>query len=171
MHSTADIAKRLGCTTQAVNKYRRKVEKQDGVSLGTPDPEDGRRILFTDGEADRIAAMAPQIPVTEVDAELIDGEDTVEAAPVTASLALRHSTLPAVRIQTFDADSARQDITAIEAHTNRVAARADDLLSGFAQARMAQAMTNIDRTIATLEANALGDAAAMLGKPSDGSSA
>jgi transposase-like protein len=46
MYSTADIAKRLGCTAQAVNKYRRKIEKRDGKQLGQPDPTDGRRTLF-----------------------------------------------------------------------------------------------------------------------------
>jgi len=33
MYSTADIAKRLGCTPQAVNIYRRQIEQRDRKRL------------------------------------------------------------------------------------------------------------------------------------------
>lgn len=109
MYSTADIAKRLGCTAQAVNKYRRKIEKRDGKSLGKPDPCDGRRTLFSEDEVALIAEMAPKIPVTPpdeadcLDAELIEGDDTtVYILPASTSLGLRRTALPAVEHQQFD---------------------------------------------------------------------
>jgi transposase len=73
MYSTADIAKRLGCTAQAVNKYRRKIEKRDGKQLGQPDPTDGRRTLFSEDEVAQIAEMAPKIPVTLPDEDGMPG--------------------------------------------------------------------------------------------------
>jgi hypothetical protein len=164
MPSTADIAKRLGCTVQAVNKYRRRVEDEVGQSLGRPDPSDRRRVIFTDDEAEQISAMAPQVARID-DAEVIDGPDVeVLEGPRGSSLALRHSTLPALQRRGFDLVSARQDIDDLEIHTARIAQRADSVLSGFATARMVQAAANIERTIATLEANALGDALHSLGK-------
>ena len=60
MYSTADIAKHLGCTVQAVNKYRRKIEKRDRKQLGQPDPMDGRRTLYTEDEVALIAELAPK---------------------------------------------------------------------------------------------------------------
>jgi hypothetical protein len=172
MYSTADIAKRLGCTVQAVNKYRRKIEKRDGKQLGTPDPIDARRTLFSDDELSQIAEMAPKIPVSPatddqiVDAELIDGDDTEEAiSPQSTSLALRHSQLPAVQRQRFDLATARENIVAIEQHTNAVAARGDNLLADFAVAEMLEAVADIKQTVATMKANAMGDAVSQLGKP------
>ena len=172
MYSTADIAKRLGCTVQAVNKYRRKIEKRDQKQLGTPDPSDARRTLFSDDEVSQIAELAPKIPVTPasdsqvIDAELIDGEDTEQAiAPQNTSLALRHSTLPAVQRRRFDMATAQENIAAIDAHTNATASRADALLSDFATAEMLAAAADIKQTVATMKANALGDAVGALGKP------
>lgn len=173
MYSSADIAKRLGCTIQAVNKYRRKVEKELGESLGSPDPADGRRTLYSEDEVSLIAEHAPKIPVTAptedqvLEVELLDGdEDTTEAiAPQSTSLALRHSTLPARQRQRFDLAAAQENLTAIEQHTNTTAARADSLLSDLATAEMLAAVADIKQTISTMKANALGDAAAQLGKP------
>jgi hypothetical protein len=59
MTSTAEIAKRLGCTPQAVNKYRCKIEKRDQKRLGKPDPIDGRRTLYTEDEVALMAELAP----------------------------------------------------------------------------------------------------------------
>lgn len=172
MYSTADIAKRLGCTVQAVNKYRRKIEKRNGKQLGKPDPADARRTLYSEDELSQIAELAPKIPVTPVtdsqvwEAELIDGDDTETAiAPENTSLALRHSTLPAVQRRRFDLATAQENIAAIDAHTNATASRADALLSDFATAEMLGAIADIKQTVATLKANALGDAVGHLGKP------
>jgi hypothetical protein len=172
MYSTADIAKRLGCTVQAVNSYRRKVEKRIQKSLGQPDPADARRTLYTEDEVAMIGELAPKIPVTPpsddqvVEAELVDGEDTTEAIALEhTSLALRHSTLPAVQQQAFDLNAVREDIAAIDAHSLQTVSRADNLLSQFAQNQLLAAAADIQQTIATMKANALGDAAAHLGKP------
>lgn len=171
MYSTAEIAKRLGCTVQAVNKYRRKVEQQIEKPLGTPDPTDGRRTLYSEDEVSQIAEMAPKIPVTSasdaacVEAELIDGSDTqVSVAPTKSSLALRHSTLPSAQRPCFDLADATQTAADIETHTARTAQRADALLSDFAVTEMLGAVADIKQTVATLKANALGDATEQLGK-------
>ena len=171
MYSTADIAKRLGCTTQAVNKYRRKVEKQIGKQFGTPDPSDGRRTLYSENEVSQIAEMAPKIPVTEaseedcIDAELIDGSDTYTSiAPERISLGLRHATLPPAHRGDFDLAAAEQAIADVEAHTARTAQRGDVLLSEFAVTEMLEAVADIKQTVATMKANALGDATVTLGK-------
>lgn len=171
MYSTADIAKRLGCTVQAVNKYRRKVEKQIGKRLGTTDPTDGRRTLYSEDEVSQIAEMAPKIPVTPasdedfVEAELIDGADTsVSIPPTRNSLALRHPTLPPAHRPRFDLAEAQQTTADIETHSAQTAQRADDLLSDFAVSEMLGAVADIKQTVATLKANALGDATAQLGK-------
>lgn len=171
MYSTADIAKRLGCTVQAVNKYRRKVEKQIGKRFGTPDPSDGRRTLFSEDEVSQIAEMAPKIPVTDaseaecLEAELLDGEDTeTVVAPTRSSLALRHATLPSAQRQHFDLAAADQTTADVEAHSARTAQRADALLSEFAVTEMLGAVADIQQTVATLKANALGDATTALGK-------
>jgi transposase-like protein len=172
MYSTADIAKRLGCTAQAVNKYRRKIEKRDGKRLGKPDPTDGRRTLFSEDEVALIAEMAPKIPVTSPDedecleAELIEGEDTtVYTPPSSISLGLRRTALPAVERQRFDVATAEQETADIQHHTAHIAQRGDALLSDFAVGEMVAAAADIKRTIATMKANALGDAVAQLGKP------
>lgn len=172
MFSTADIAKRLGCTVQAVNKYRRKIEQRDGVTLGQPDPTDARRVVFTDSELVSITALAPKVPVTEasegelIEGELIDGEDTeATISPSTSSLSLRHSTLPAVQRNRFDLAAAQDTLTAINTHAARTASRADSLLSEIAQTEMQAAVSDIRQTIATLKANAIGDAVGLLGKP------
>lgn len=173
MYSSADIAKRLGCSIQAVNKYRRKIEKRNEKQLGKPDPADGRRTLYSEDEVSLIAELAPQIPVTAptedqvLEVDLLDGEeDTIEAiAPQSTSLALRHSTLPARQRQRFDLAVAQENLAAIEQHTNHTASRADSLLSDLAVTEMAAAAADIKQTIATMKANALGDAVAQLGKP------
>jgi hypothetical protein len=173
MYSTADIAKRLGCTVQAVNKYRRKIEKRDRNQLGKPDPMDGRRTLYTEDEVALIAELAPQIPVTPPDeatyleAELVDGDgdQTTYEPPTRMSLALRRTSLPPVQRQHFDLAAAAQETSAIEQHSARVAQRGDGLLSDFAVGHMLAAAADIQRTIATMKANALGDAVAQLGKP------
>jgi hypothetical protein len=174
MYSTADIAKRLGCTVQAVNKYRRKIEKRDGKQLGKPDPADARRTLFSEDEVSQIAELAPKIPVTAptdadvVDAELIDGDDTETViSPQSTSLALRHSQLPAVQRRRFDLATAQENLTAIDAHTNATASRADSLLSELATTELLAAAADIKQTVATMKANALGDAVGALGKPTD----
>lgn len=151
MYSSADIAKRLGCTIQAVNKYRRKVEKELGESLGSPDPADGRRTLYGEDEVSLIAEHAPKIPVTAapedqvLEVELLDGEeDTTEAiAPQSTSLALRHSTLPARQRRRFDLAAAQENLTAIEQHTHTTAAQADSLLSDVAVTEMAAAIATL----------------------------
>ena len=162
----------MGCTVQAVNKYRRKVEKQIGKRLGTPDPTDGRRTLYSEDEVSQIAEMAPKIPITSagdedcVEAELIDGSDTQVCIPSTRnSLALRHPTLPPAKRPQFDLADAQRTTADIEAHTARTAQRADVLLSDFAVTEMLGAVADIKQTVATLKANALGDATAQLGKP------
>lgn len=173
MYSTADIAKRLGCTVQAVNKYRRKIEKRDRKRLGKPDPMDGRRTLYTENEVALIAELAPKIPVTPADeaecleAELLDGEadQTLYEPPSQMSLELRRTSLPAVQRQRFDLAAAQQDTWAIEQHTTRMAQRGDSLLSELAVGHMLAAAADIQRTITTMKANALGDAVAQLGKP------
>lgn len=172
MYSTADIAKRLGCTAQAVNKYRRKIEKRDGKHLGKPDPTDGRRTLFSEDEVSLIAEMAPKIPITQphedecLEAELIDGDDTtVYTPPSSTSLGLRRTALPAVERQRFDINTAKQETADIQHHTSFIAQRGDALLSDFAVGEMVAAAADIKRTIATMKANALGDAVAQLGKP------
>ena len=173
MYSTADIAKRLGCTVQAVNKYRRKIEKRDRKQLGKPDPTDGRRTLYTDDEVALIAELAPKIPVTPadeascLDAELIDGDadQTSYEPPTRMSLELRRTALPAVNRQHFDLTAAEQETLEIEQHTARMARRGDALLSDFAVGHMLAAAADIQRTIATMKANAMGDAVAQLGKP------
>jgi hypothetical protein len=174
MYSTADIAKRLGCTPQAVNKYRRKIEKRDRKQLGKPDPSDGRRTLFSEDEVALIAELAPKIPVTEpeeenfLEAELVDGDDRrVYVPPDTMSLGLRRTALPPVQRQRFDLAAAEQETADIERHTTRIAYRGDALLSDFAVGHMLAAAADIQRTIATMKANALGDAVAQLGKPLD----
>ncbi|MDB9527843.1 hypothetical protein PN498_17745 [Oscillatoria sp. CS-180] len=171
MYSTADIAKRLGCTVQAVNKYRRKVEKQIGRRFGTPDPSDGRRTLYSEDEVSQIAEMAPKIPVTEIteedsiEVELIDGPDTQTViAPTRSSLALRHASLPAAERLQFNLVDAAQTTADVEAHTARTAQRADSLLSDFAVTEMLGAVADIQQTVATMKANAMGDATAALGK-------
>ena len=180
MYSSADIAKRLGCTIQAVNKYRRKVEKELGAPLGSPDLTDGRRTLYSEDEVSLIAEHAPKIPVTAapedqvLEVELLDGKEdtTEEIAPQSTSLALRHSTLPARQRPRFDLAAAQDNLTTIEQHTNTTAARADTLLSDLAVTEMAAAVADIKQTISTMKANALGDAAAQLGKPpTDGKAA
>jgi len=173
MYSTADIAKRLGCTVQAVNKYRRKIEKRDGKQLGQPDPTAGRRPLYTEDEVALIAELAPQIPVTPaaeaayLEAELVDGDgdQTTYEPPTHMSLALRRTSLPPVQRQQFDLAAAAQETSAIEQHSARMARRGDGLLSDFAVGHMLAAAADIQRTIATMKANALGDAVAQLGKP------
>lgn len=172
MYSTADIAKRLGCTAQAVNKYRRKIEKRDGKQLGKPDPADGRRTFFSEDEVAQIAEMAPKIPVTQPDedecleAELIEGDDTtVYTPPTSTSLGLRRTALPPVERQRFDLVAAEQETADIQHHTTRIAQRGDALLSDFAVGEMVAAAADIKRAIATMKANALGDAVAQLGKP------
>jgi transposase-like protein len=172
VYSTADIAKRLGCTAQAVNKYRRKIEKRDGKQLGEPDPTDGRRTLFSADEVAQIAEMAPKIPVTPpdevecLDAELIEGDDTtVYVPPTDTSLGLRRSTLPAIERRRFDVAAAEQETVDIQHHTTRMAQRGDALLSDFAVGEMVAAAADIKRVIATMKANAIGDAVAQLGKP------
>lgn len=171
MYSTADIAKRLGCTVQAVNKYRRKVENQIGKRLGNPDPTDGRRTLYSENEVSQIAAMAPKVPVTPtidedfMEGELIDGPDTAVYIPPTKnSLALRHPTLPPANRPQFNLIEARQTTADIETHSARTAQRADALLSDFAVTEILSAAADIKQTVATLKANALGDATAQLGK-------
>jgi hypothetical protein len=174
MYSTTDIAKRLGCTVQAVNKYRRKIEKRDRKRLGRPDPSDGRRTLFTEDEVALIAELAPKIPVTPadepecLDAELVEADDqTVYTSPNRMSLGLRRTALPAVQRQHFDLTTAEQETAAIEQHTARMAQRGDTLLSDFAVGHMLAAAADIQRTIATMKANAMGDAVTQLGKPVD----
>jgi len=174
MYSTADIAKRLGCTVQAVNKYRRKVEKQNGKRFGTPDPADGRRTLYSEDEVSQIAEMAPKIPVTEaseedcIEAELIEGTDTETVVGQTrSSLALRHVTLPPADRPHFDLTAAEQTTADVETHTARTAQRADLLLSDFAVSEMLGAVADIKQTVATMKANALGDATVALGKQTE----
>lgn len=168
MHSTADIARKLGVTVQAVNKYRRKLEKRNGKQFGTADPKDGRRTLFTDDEFQQIKELAPALPREAVDAEIVDGEDVEVVSGPTSVLGLRHSSLPAMQRQRFDMVAAQSDIAGIQHQTATIANRGDNIFSEFARLRMAQALTNVERTIATLEANALGDAVEMLGKPVGG---
>ncbi|MEO1211634.1 MAG: hypothetical protein AAFX78_19195 [Cyanobacteria bacterium J06638_20] len=172
MYSTADIAKRLGCTAQAVNKYRRKIEKRDRKSLGKSDPCDGRRTRFSEDEIALIAEMAPKIPITPPDeadcleAELIEGDDTtVYIPPASTSLGLRRTALPTVEHRRFDLAAAEQETADIQQHTARLARRGDALLSEFAVREMVAAAADIKRTIATMKANALGDAVAHVGKP------
>ena len=158
MYSTADIAKRLGCTVQAVNKYRRKIEKRDRKQLGKPDPTDSRRTLYTEDEVALIAELAPKIPVTPadeaecLDAELIDGDadQTSYEPPTRMSLELRRTALPAVNRQHFDLTAAEQETLEIEQHTARMARRGDALLSDFAVGHMLAAAADIQRTIATM---------------------
>ena len=172
MYSTADIARRLGCTPQAVNKYKRKVERRDQKQLGQPDPADGRRTLFTEDEGSLIAELAPKIPVTPlsdegfIEAELLDGEDEPLYMPPTAmTLGLRRPSLPAVQKHRFDLATAEQETAWIQNHSEHMAQRGDELLSDFAVGEMAAAAADIQRTIATMKANALGDAVVQLGKP------
>lgn len=177
MYSTVDIAKRLGCTAQAVNKYRRKIEKRDGTQLGTPDPTDGRRTLFSEDEVTKIVAIAPKVLTAPeekdyLEAEFIDGEDTTAyTPPATLSLGLRRSSLPAVQRHRFDLALAEQETADIRHHATHIAHRGDALLSEFAVGEMAAAAADIKRTIATMKANAIGDAVAQLGKPPTGNSA
>ena len=172
MYSTADIAKRLGCTPQAVNKYRRRIEQRNEKQLGRPDPRDGRRIIFSEDEVALIAELAPKIPVTPlsdeelIEAELVDGEDDVlYKSPTAMTLGLRRTSLPAVQSHRFDVTAAQQETIWIQQHSGNIAQRGDDLLSDFAIGEMAAAAADIQRTIATMKANALGDAVAQLGKP------
>ena len=81
------------------------------------------------------------------------------------SLELRWTSLPAVQRRHFDVAAATQDTMQIEQHTARLAQRGDSLLSDLAVGHMLAAAADIQRTIATMKANALGDAVAQLGKP------
>jgi hypothetical protein len=165
MRSTADIARELGVTVQAVNKYRRRVEKQVGKQIGSADLRDKRRTLFDDAEFEQIKALAPMLPRETVEAEIIDGEDVEVVHGPTSALALRHSSLPAVQRQRFDIAAAQSDLRGIDAHSVTVASRLDSLMSEFAVGEFQGAMAEIQRTIATVKANALGDALAAVGKP------
>jgi len=172
MYSTADIAKRLGCTPQALNKYRRKIERCNEKQLGRPDPHDGRRTLFSEDEVALIAELAPKVPVvaseeTEwMEVELVDGHDVTLYKPIEqTALELRRTALPAVQRECFDLAAAEQETLEIEQHTTRMARRGDALLSDFAVGHMLAAAADIQRTIATMKANAMGDAVAQLGKP------
>ena len=116
--------------------------------------------------------MAPKIPVTSsneddcLEAELIEGDDTtVYTPPTSISLGLRRTALPAVERQRFDVATAEQETADIQHHTTHIAQRGDDLLSDFAVGEMVAAAADIKRTIATMKANAMGDAVAQLGKP------
>ena len=166
-HTTASIAKALGCTTQAVNKYRRKVEQQLGETIGSPDPKDGRRVIFSDAERDLIFEQAPSIPVTTgtdaqvFQAEVVEGDDRVDVEEPTARpLALRNASLPAIAQRRADLSAVREETANLQRHGDFALNRADNLLSGFVKFRTAQLLTNIDQTFATLEANLKGDIAA-----------
>ncbi len=165
MRSTADIARELGVTVQAVNKYRRKIEKQNGKQMGTADPKDGRRTLFSEDEFQQIKALAPELPREAIEAEIVEGEDVEVYHGPTSALALRHSSLPALQRQRFDLAAARSDLRGIEAHSVATASRLDSLMSEFAVGELQGAFAEIQRTIATVKANALGDALAAVGKP------
>ena len=177
MHTTASIAKALGCTTQAANKYRRKVEQQLGETIGSPDPKDGRRVLFSDAERDLIFEQAPSIPVTTgsdaqvFQAEVVEGDDRIDVEEPTARpLALRNASLPATTQRRADLSAVREETSNLKRHGDFALNRADNLLSGFVKFRTAQLLTNLDQTFATLEANLKGDIAATVaeglpGKP------
>lgn len=166
-HTTASIAQALGCTPQAANKYRRRVEAQLGETIGSPDPKDGRRVLFTDAERDLIFEQAPSIPVTTgtdaqtFRAEVVEGEDEIETAePTSRPLALRNASLPAVTQHRTDLAAVREETANLQRHGDFSLNRADNLLSDFVRHRTVQLMVNIDQTFATLEANLKGDIAA-----------
>ena len=165
MKSTADIARELGVTVQAVNKYRRRVEKQVGKQIGNADPRDKRRTVFSETEFEQIKALAPVLPRETVDAEIVEGEDVEVINGPTSALALRHSSLPAVQRQRFDLAAAQSDLRGIEAHSVAVASRLDALMSEYTVGELQGAFAEIRRTVATVKANALGDALAVVGKP------
>jgi hypothetical protein len=101
-----------------------------------------------------------------LDAELIEGRRHHCLHPPTASsLGLRRSTLPAIERRRFDVAAAEQETVDIQHHTTRMAQRGDALLSDFAVGEMVAAAADIKRVIATMKANAMGDAVAQLGKP------
>jgi hypothetical protein len=143
-----------------------------GNSWGNQTPPMVAAPSFSEDEVAQIAEMAPKIPVTPPDeveclnAELIEGDDTtVYVPPTDTSLGLRRSTLPAIERRRFDLAAAEQETVDIQHHTTRMAQRGDALLSDLAVGEMVAAAADIKRVIATMKANAMGDAVAQLGKP------
>lgn len=166
MYTTLDIAKKLGCTPQAVNGYRRKAEAQVGDKLGQPHPEDGRRTVYSEDELELIKEFAPRIPVTPAETEWDEPEvTTVEVVtPTVTALGLRHAAAPIVHTQSFDLTSAQAEVAALQQFQAQQAHAADNMLSAFAKTQMLGAVLEIQKTVETMKANALADATQLLGK-------
>jgi len=56
--TTAQLATRLGCTVQALSKYRRKAETEYG-EMGTVHPTDGRVTVYSPDEIEAILEFVP----------------------------------------------------------------------------------------------------------------
>ncbi|NER80466.1 MAG: hypothetical protein F6K42_12990 [Leptolyngbya sp. SIO1D8] len=171
MHSTVEIARKLGCTTQAVNSYRRKIEKRDNKKLGKPDPNDARKTIYSPDEVALISEMAPKIPVTDptdaevIEAEIYEGPTTETVVGASTSLVpLRHATVPGCEIQRFDQHSANQQIAALQGLAAAHANRAGQLLGALATTEMTAAAAEIRQAVATIKTNEIADGAAAMKK-------
>lgn len=174
------IAADLECTVQAANKYRRKAERATDRKFGAPDPDDNRKTLYTHEEYTAIFAQAPVRPSGFAEASPwggldptppSDGGEVVEGELMDAGGLVPLSQAPTVgagQLARFDADDHQATLAELRQNQSRAALGANAILQRYAQARMGQAIAEIDQTVETLKANALGG---LLGEAVEGAGA
>ena len=172
-YTIADIAKAAQRTKKTVARYRKQAEAVAGYAFGTTG-EDARICYFTEAERGLILAQMPDKNSghnaghdDSIDAEIVDIPDTYRKAEGSTLLALRTPVLSGTEIQVFDVAMAEQNLADITDYTAKAASRLDALLSHRARQYAQEAQHRIQAALAVAEANALGEAAGIMGKPQE----
>lgn len=185
MQSTQALASDRGCTVQAINKARRKAEREHNLKLGTPDPRDKRITLFSPHEAALILQYAPLPKISETDSEpsftvseldsetLYDYayEDCPDAPPlmqVVKPMALaKNPTLLPAKAPEIVADTGVLS-RGIHAAKSATAFSANELMGyveGFVDARFDTMLTTLEHAITAMGATALNKKVQALAEP------
>ena len=172
METTRTLAKRLGTTTQTLNKWKRKAESQYDCELGSRSKQDARVIEFTPDEVGKILEFA-NLPetISEPDSEpdcigsepgddiIIDGDilDPVETTGKTSAslVPLNEPIAQAAHLTHFDRHDAATDLAAIQAQGRNTAAAINTTLTSYAAYQARTIKHEIDVTAAAVRANAL----------------
>ena len=176
-YTIADIAKSAQRTKKTVARYRKQAEDKAGYKFGTTG-NDARICYFTETERALILAQMPDKIVDKdsghnaghedsIDAEIVDMPDTYQKTEGSTLLALRSPVLSGTEIQVFDAATAQQNLADVVDYSAKAAIRVDTLLSHHARQYAQESLHRLQAAFAVAEANALGEAAGIMGKPQE----
>ena len=173
--TTREIAQRLGVTTQAVNRWRRKAEKKYETDLGRQSEADARIIIFNPDEVTAIEEFAnvpetlPAVsePDDEIEIEIL--EPIQKTGKTSASLVrLTQPSAQAAVLTQFDSADAEEDKKSIEQQSLQAAVAINDTVISYARFKIKSVLHEIDVTTEAIKANAIAEIQQELGKPAAG---